>query len=90
MAKDDYARDLLWEQMMRRKNAFLKALLANDVSILPRVRMHDRSLKCSGCPYYEGCMHRDGETEEAQRMANDLDLLDMHGFLIADYRDNTI
>jgi hypothetical protein len=89
MLKDDHARVLLWEQMLRRKNVFLKALETNDVSILPRVRMHDRKLKCSGCPYYERCMHRDGETEDARMMANDLDLLDMRGFLIADCSDNT-
>jgi hypothetical protein len=51
MSKDDYARKLLWEQMLRRKNAFLKAMEANDVSMLPRVRMHDRRLKCAHCPF---------------------------------------
>lgn len=81
MSKEDYARELLWEQMLRRKNAFLKAMEANDVSMLPRVRMHDRQLKCTHCPFYERCMLRDGETEEAHAMANDLDLLDMAGFL---------
>jgi len=34
MSKDDYARELLWEQMLRRKNAFLNAMRASDVSLL--------------------------------------------------------
>jgi hypothetical protein len=81
MPKDDYARELLWEQMVRRKVAFFDAMRANDVSLLPRVRMRDRRLKCSRCPFYQKCMQRDGETEEAHAMANDLDLLEVTGFL---------
>jgi hypothetical protein len=42
MSKDDYARELLWDQMLRRKNAFLNAIQANDVSLLPRVKFRDR------------------------------------------------
>jgi hypothetical protein len=60
MSKDDYARELLFEQMVRRKNSFLKAMRANDVSMLPRVRMRDRRLKCSRCPFYQKCMQHDG------------------------------
>jgi hypothetical protein len=81
MSKEDYTSELLWEQMLWRKNVFLKAMEANDVSMLPRVRMHDRRLKCTHCPFYGRCRLQDGETEEAHVMANDLDLLDMAGFL---------
>jgi hypothetical protein len=83
MSKGDYDRELLWEQqMMRRKNLFLKATKANDVSMLPRVRLQDRRLKCTHCPFYERCMYKDDETEYAQAtVANDLDLLDVGGFL---------
>jgi hypothetical protein len=39
MPKDDYARELLWEQMLRRKVvAFFGAMRANDVSLLPSER----------------------------------------------------
>jgi CRISPR/Cas system-associated exonuclease Cas4 (RecB family) len=81
ISKDDYARELLWDQMQRRKNAFLKARQSNDVSFLPRIRVRDRKMKCSGCPFYERCMRQDGETEEARAMANDLELLDVRGFI---------
>jgi hypothetical protein len=81
MSKDDYARELLWDQMLRRKNAFLNAIRANDVSLLPRVRFRERKIKCSHCPFYERCMNQDNETEQARAMANDLDVLDVPGFL---------
>jgi hypothetical protein len=42
MSKDDYATEPLWEQMQRRKNAFLNAMRANDVSQLPRIRFRER------------------------------------------------
>jgi hypothetical protein len=53
MSKDDYAKELLWDQMLQRKNAFLNAMRASDVSLLPRVRAGDRKLKCSHCSFYE-------------------------------------
>jgi hypothetical protein len=53
MSKDDYAKELLWDQMLRRKNAFLNAMRASDVSLLPRVRARDRKLKWSHCSFYE-------------------------------------
>jgi hypothetical protein len=56
MSKEDYTSELLWEQMLWRKNVFLKAMEANDVSMLPRVRMHDRRLKCTHCPFYGRCI----------------------------------
>ena len=80
MSKNDYARELLWEQMVQRKNVFLKAIRENDVSMLPRVRARDRKLKCTGCPYYERCMNQDGEMEDTRIMANDIELLDVRGF----------
>ena len=84
MSKDDYARELLLDQMLRRKNAFLGAKRANDVSMLPRVRLQDRRLKCSHCPFYEKCMNEDAESEDARAMANDLDLLDVSGFVVSE------
>jgi hypothetical protein len=81
MSKDDYVGELLWEHMLRRKNAFLNAMRASDVLLLPRVRVRDRTLKRSQCPFYEKCMYKDDETGQAQAMANDLDLINVRGFL---------
>lgn len=78
----DYAKELLWEQqMMRRKNAFLNAMRASDVSLLPRVRLGGRKLKYSRCPFYERCMYKDDGTEQVRAIANDLDLINVRGFL---------
>jgi hypothetical protein len=81
MPKDDSAREALWQQMLRRKEQLLQAVRTDDVTRLPRVRMRERKFKCSGCPFYDRCMNRDGETEEALAMANDLDLLQVSGFI---------
>ena len=81
MPKDDPAREALWQQMMRRKEQLLQVIRTDDVTRLPRVRTRERNFKCSGCPFYDRCMNKDGETEEALAMANDLDLLQVSGFI---------
>jgi len=81
MSMDDPAREALWKQMRRRKEQFLRAIRAADVTILPRVNVRERNFKCSSCLFYERCMNQDGETEEALAMANDLNLLHMTGFI---------
>jgi hypothetical protein len=80
--KGDISREILKNEMVRRKNLFLKALQENDVSILPKLVEAKRSSKCPWCKFYNKCM--DGynqETEEAKEMANEIDLLDINGVL---------
>ncbi len=75
----DVAREILKNEMVRRKNLFLKALEENDVSILPRLPELARNKKCSWCPFYDKCMNRDNETDKAKEMANEIDILDING-----------
>jgi hypothetical protein len=75
----DIAREILKNEMVRRKNLFLKALEESDVSILPRLIDDAKRSKCPCCPYHEKCINRDSETYEAQEMAKETDLLDIGG-----------
>jgi CRISPR/Cas system-associated exonuclease Cas4 (RecB family) len=75
----DVAREILKNEMVRRKNLFLKALEENDVSILPRLPELARNKKCRWCPFYDKCMNRDNETDKAKEMANEIDILDING-----------
>jgi hypothetical protein len=77
LPKDDIARELLKNEMVRRKNLFLKALEENDASILPRLPEYMRSYKCKWCEFYNKCMNEDEETKAAKEMANEKDLLDI-------------
>jgi hypothetical protein len=75
----DIAREILKNEMVRRKNLFLKALEENDVSILPRLPEFARNKKCGWCPFYDKCMNKDNETDKAKEMANEIDILDING-----------
>ena len=75
----DVAREILKNEMVRRKNLFLKALEENDVSILPRLPEFARNKKCPWCPFYDKCMNKDNETDKAKEMANEIDILDISG-----------
>ncbi len=77
----DIAREILKNEMVRRKNLFLKALEENDVSILPRLPELARNKKCPWCPFYDKCMNKDNETDKAKEMANEVDLLDISGVI---------
>jgi hypothetical protein len=81
LPKDDIARELFKNEMMRRKNLFLKALKETDVAILPRINVKLRNTKCPYCVFYTKCMNEDGETEQATKMSNELDLLDIPGLV---------
>lgn len=83
----DIAREILKNEMVRRKNLFLKALEESDVSILPRLIDDAKRSKCPYCPYYEKCL-QDPETHEAQEMARENDLLDIGG--VVDIEGNAI
>ena len=75
----DIARQILKNEMVRRKNLFLKALEENDVSILPRLIDDAKRSKCPYCPFYDKCINHDSETNEAKEMAKEIDLLDIRG-----------
>jgi hypothetical protein len=76
----DITREILKNEMVRRKNLFLKALEENDVSILPRLIDDAKRIKCPSCAYYEKC-GEDSEKLEAQEMAREVDLLDIKGIV---------
>ena len=84
LPQDDIVREILKNEMVRRKNLFRKALEHSDVSILPRLSQSRRNLKCPKCNFYNRCMNEDDETAEAQEMANELDILDISG--VIDFR----
>lgn len=74
---NDITREILKNEIVRRKNLFLKALKENDVSMLPRLIDHARRTKCPQCTFYDKCINQDSETKEAKEMANEKDLLDI-------------
>lgn len=81
LPKYDIARELLKNEMVRRKNLFVKALEENDSSILPRLPENVRNYKCKWCAFYNKCMNEDGETKAAKEMANEKDLLEINGLV---------
>jgi hypothetical protein len=79
LPKEDIAREILKNEMIRRKSLFLRALQENNVSILPRLADSIRNSKCPYCKFYQKCMNEDSETEVAREMAKEIDLLDISG-----------
>ena len=81
LPKGDIARELLKNEMVRRKNLFLNALEENNPAVLPRVPEQQRNYKCKWCEFYDKCMNQDAESDKAREMANEKDLLDIGGFV---------
>jgi CRISPR/Cas system-associated exonuclease Cas4 (RecB family) len=82
LPKDDIARGLLKNEMIRRKNLFQKSLQESDVSILPRLKENIRNSKCPWCKFYDICMSKDNdEAQEAKEMVKEIDLLDISGLI---------
>jgi hypothetical protein len=79
LPKEDIAREILKNEMVRRKSLFLRALQENNVSILPRLAETIRNTRCPYCKFYQKCMNEDNETEGAREMAKERDLLDISG-----------
>ena len=77
LPREDIAREILKNEMVRRKNLFLKALEENNVSMLPRLINEAKRSKCPYCQFYDKCINQDSETDEAKKMANEMDLLDI-------------
>lgn len=81
LPKGDLTREIIKNEMVRRKTLFLKALQEDDVSILPRLSEGLRHGKCTNCQFYQKCMNEDGETDDAKEMANEKDLLEINGVI---------
>jgi CRISPR/Cas system-associated exonuclease Cas4 (RecB family) len=82
LSGNDITREILKNEMIRRKNLFLKALENEDVAILPRLSEKIRDRKCPWCKFYEICMDsKNDETEEANEMANEIDIFDIPGVI---------
>jgi hypothetical protein len=79
LSSGDIAREILKNEMVRRKTLFLKALEEEDVSILPRLTDDAKRSKCPYCQFYDKCINQDLETDEAREMAKEIDLLDING-----------
>src|SRR5919199_1892046 len=77
----DIAREILKNEMVRRKNLFLRALAESDVSILPRLIDDAKRSKCPHCTFYDKCINQDSETDEAKEMSKEIDLLDISGMV---------
>jgi len=87
---NDITREILKNEIVRRKNLFVKALENEDVTILPRLSEKIRSRKCPWCKFYEVCMDsKNYETEEAKEMANEIDILDIPGVIDLKINDTT-
>jgi hypothetical protein len=79
LSSGDIAREILKNEMVRRKTLFLKAFEEEDVSILPRLIDDAKRSKCPYCQFYDKCINQDLETAEAREMAKEMDLLDING-----------
>jgi CRISPR/Cas system-associated exonuclease Cas4 (RecB family) len=91
LSANDITREILKNEMIRRKNIFLKALENEDVSILPRLSEKIRNRKCPYCKFYDVCMdNKNDETEEAKEMAAEIDILDIPGVIELKLNQNNI
>lgn len=91
LSANDITREILKNEMIRRKNLFLKALENEDVSILPRLSEKIRNRKCPYCKFYDVCMdNKNDETEEAKEMAAEIDILDIPGVIELKLNQNNI
>ena len=82
LSANDITREILKNEMIRRKNLFLKALETKDVTILPRLPEKMRNKKCPWCKFYDICMDSNNdETEQAKEMGNEIDIFDIPGVI---------
>jgi hypothetical protein len=68
---DDPMRTTLKQQMVLRKELFLKALATKTVKILPRFIGKDKTIKCKHCVFKTKCWDEDGGTIEAMKLATE-------------------
>ena len=81
LPEDDIIREILKNEMIRRKNLLLKAIVENNVSMLPRIPELKRANICTKCEYFNRCMNIDEESEQAVDMSKELDVFDIKGII---------
>jgi hypothetical protein len=69
LSLDDPMREALKQQMILRKDLFMKALTTRNLTILPRLVGKDKTIKCKHCQFKTRCWDKDGETIEAMNLA---------------------
>jgi hypothetical protein len=84
LPRNDISREILKNEIVRRKNLLIRAIETQNVAILPRLIEPLKSRKCPSCPFRDMCYDVDGETQEAAAMATEKDLLDISG--VVDYK----
>jgi hypothetical protein len=76
LSLDDPLRQEIKDEMIKRRDIFLEALLTNRVELLPRLMGLDKKIKCKWCPFMEKCWGLDEETPEAMQLATELNIID--------------
>jgi hypothetical protein len=69
LSLDDLMSETVKQQMISRKDLFVKALTTKNVQILPRLIGKDKTIKCKHCQFKTRCWDEDGETVEAMKLA---------------------
>jgi hypothetical protein len=69
LSMDDPMRQTLKQQMILRKDLFLKSLATKNIKILPRLIDKDKIIKCKHCPYNTRCWDQDDESIDAMKLA---------------------
>ena len=64
---NDIARELIRDQIIQRRERFVKALQNNAVETLPRLTVEAQIIKCKNCSYRKICFDEDMETLDAIR-----------------------
>src|ERR1051326_2027018 len=62
---NDIARELIRDQIIQRRERFVKALQNNAVETLPRLTGEAQIIKCKNCSYHKICFDQDMETLDA-------------------------
>ncbi len=76
--QNDFLRDIIKNEMIRRKNLLLEALRNNKIEILPRLKEESRQSICKNCKFYEECMKTENDDAlEAKDMALEKDVLEI-------------
>lgn len=76
LSKDDILRKQLREELVEKRNLFLESLSTNNIALLPRLRGHDKILKCKNCIYFNNCWNLDSENEEAMKLGMQISPID--------------
>lgn len=76
LSKDDILRKQLREELIVKRDRFFESLNTNNIALLPRLRGHDKTIKCKNCIYFNSCWNLDSESEEAMKLGMQISALD--------------